>query len=95
MEIIRGRRFGKSVQIQEVSTSPFDLLPPSPDVCQECAAAHPPECPHNKQSLYYQMQFHLKHGRTASWADAMAHCPDEIKALTRSYLLNRGVEVDR
>ena len=56
------------------------LLPPRPDVCQECAVNHKPDEPHNRDSLYYQMQFQIKHGRGATWDDAIAHCTPEVKA---------------
>lgn len=57
----------------------FVLLPPAKDVCQECAVKHKPEEPHNIQSLYYQISFMMKHGRAPTWADALAHCSEEIK----------------
>lgn len=69
------------------------LLPPAPDVYQECAAKHEPEMPHNQQSLYYQMAFKIKHGRSPTWADAMAHCSDEMKAAWTEELKKLGVEV--
>lgn len=31
----------------------FSLLPPRPDVCQECAVDHAADQPHNAQSLFY------------------------------------------
>lgn len=93
MQIVRGKRNGKDIEIQEVPASDFMLLPPIPDVCQECAREHDPKLPHDKQSLYYQMKFQLEHGRGATWADAMAHCSDEIKALWTAELKKLGVEV--
>lgn len=57
------------------------LLPPAPGLCQICATDHEPHLPHNKQSLYYQMAFKIEHGREATWADALAHCSDEMKDL--------------
>lgn len=64
------------------------LLGPPPDKCQECAVDHPWDEPHNQQSMYYQMQFHAKHGRWPTWSDAMAHCTDEKKSLVRRALIN-------
>lgn len=93
MQIVRGKRNGKDIEIQEVPASELMLLPPRPDVCQECARYHDPKLPHDKQSLYYQMKFQLEHGRGATWADAMAHCSDEIKALWTAELKKLGVEV--
>ncbi len=69
------------------------LLPPRSDLCQECATKHEPEMPHNQQSLYYQMAFKIKHGRSPTWADAMAHCSDEMKAVWTEELRKLGVEV--
>jgi hypothetical protein len=56
----------------------FTLLPPAPHLYQECAVEHEPWAPHNAQSLYYQTQFNLRHGRRATWADAMAHCSEPV-----------------
>lgn len=94
MIIVKGRRCGKTVQIEEMPAGEFVLYPPAPNVCQECARAHAPELPHDKQSLYYQTKFHLKHDRGATWTDAMAHCTDEIKAAWSAALRERGIEVD-
>lgn len=56
------------------------LLPPAPDVCQTCGTKHPPEFPHNQQSLYYQVAFHMANGCGPTWDDAMAHCSTDMKA---------------
>jgi hypothetical protein len=66
------------------------LLPPKPDLCQECATRHSPDEPHNKNSLYYQMHFKMRSGRDATWEDAMAHCDEEIKQLWREELVKLG-----
>lgn len=94
MQIFKGRQSGKSREILEIPASTMMLLPPRKDVCQECARAHAPELPHDKQSLYYQMKFQMKHGRGATWLDAMAHCSDEMKAVWTEELQKLGVEVD-
>ena len=78
-------------EIPEVK--PFMLLPPRPDVCQECARDHDPRLPHDKQRLYYQVKFKMEHGRGATWADAMRHCSDEIKTAWTDGLKKRGIEV--
>lgn len=54
------------------------MLPPDPALCQICAVDHPPEAPHDPQSLYYQTSFHGAHGRRATWGDAWAHCTPAI-----------------
>lgn len=57
------------------------LLPPKPGLCPLCAVEHPPDAAHNHQSLFYQMRFKLAHGRSPTWADAIAHCDQ----LTRDF----------
>lgn len=61
--------------------------------CPECAVAHDPEQPHNRDSLAYQYKFYDKYGRWPTWADAMAHCTPEIKEFWTHALNERGVEV--
>lgn len=67
------------------------LLPPAPGKCLICAHEHAPEQPHNRQSLFYQMHFYQEHGRWPTWADAMAHCSDEVKQQWIEGLLAHGV----
>ena len=55
------------------------LINPAPHLCQECACEHEPEMPHNRQSLFYQVKFKMEHGRDATWKDAMAHCPEDVR----------------
>lgn len=69
------------------------LLPPAPDVCQECAVDHKPDEPHNQQSLYYQMAFHMKHGRWPTWHDALAHCDERTRELWLIELRKLGQKV--
>ena len=59
------------------------LLPPAPGKCQECAVEHEPTAPHDRDSLYYQMQFHARHGRWPTWTDAMNHCSPELQTIAR------------
>lgn len=61
--------------------------------CQECAVKHDPQQPHNKDSLAYQYKFYDKHGCFPSWADAMAHCPEEVKTVWKRALQERGVDI--
>lgn len=77
----------------DVKTIGFEnvrFLPPRPGACQVCAVEHDPAWPHNKDSLYYQMTFHQKHGRFPTWGDAMAHCGEDMKALWKEALTKRG-----
>ena len=70
------------------------LLPPPPGKCQLCAVDHPPEAPHNQDSMYWQFGFYKKNGRWPTWADAIAHCSDDIKAATISVLKEHGAWED-
>lgn len=64
-----------------------------PGTCPMCAVKHDPAMPHNQQSLAYQYKFYDLHGRFPTWADAMAHCSDEIKAQWREALAEHGIVV--
>jgi hypothetical protein len=68
------------------------LLPPTPDKCQKCAVAHPPEAPHDATSLYYQYWFKKQYGRWPTWEDAMAHCSEEVKKGTIEVLEENHVD---
>lgn len=70
------------------------LLPPKPGTCSECAVDHPSEQPHNAESPYYQYRFFDLHGRWPTWADAMAHCDEQVQAFWRAELAAHGVEVE-
>lgn len=67
------------------------LLPPKPDVCQECAVNHEPHLMHDNRSLYYQMQFYAKHNRWPTWDDAMSHCEPDIKEIQFSVLRDNRI----
>lgn len=71
----------------------FSLLPPAPDKCPECATAHPPGQPHNRDSLYYQIKFHREHGRSPTWNDAWRHCTPETQRTWRKGLWEIGIDV--
>ena len=72
---------------------PFVLLPPNPNVCQECAGDHPKELPHNKDSLYYQYKFYNENGRWPTWMDAMEHCDDKTTAEWSKALIEMGQKI--
>jgi hypothetical protein len=55
------------------------LLPVKPGACPYCAVEHPDHWPHNKDSLYYQMQFYGRFQRWPTWGDACAHCDGEMR----------------
>jgi hypothetical protein len=64
----------------------MSMLPAAAGTCPDCATAHPPEQPHNAQSLFYQVQFNGRHGRFATWHDAMRHCTPEVKRFWLDHL---------
>lgn len=64
-----------------------------PGQCPDCAVFHPPDQPHNPQSLYYQYSFMEENGRWPTWADALAHCSEEMKAAWKEELAHRGIIV--
>lgn len=66
------------------------LLPPKAGTCPICATVHEPAFPHNAQSLYYQYRFYGIRGRWPTWADALAHCSDDMKRHWESELRNMG-----
>lgn len=80
-----------SVKVKEFGIEDMTILPPGPGKCPVCATAHAPEVPHNRDSLYYQMSFRQKHGRFPTWADAMSHCTEEVKAAWTEALSSRGI----
>lgn len=66
------------------------LLPPIAGTCPVCADMHAPEQPHNARSLYYRMHFRQNHGRDPTWADAMAHCPEDVRARFTQHMEKTG-----
>ena len=70
------------------------IAPPVKGVCPVCAVNHDPAMPHNRDSLYYQMRFQQKHGRFPTWADAMTHCSDHVKAIWVGLLAEHGASVE-
>jgi hypothetical protein len=73
------------------------IPPPAPGVCSLCAVEHDSADPHNQQSLYYQIRFHLIHGRWPSWTDAMAHCEPFVQKAWRqgliAFMLEQGMTI--
>jgi len=69
------------------------LLPPKPDVCQKCAVDHPPEYPHNQQSMYWHVWFKKEYGRAPTWSDAMEHCDPVMKGLWIEALAKRNIVI--
>ncbi len=84
---------------EEIPFSAWTVLGPAPGLCQACAVDHPPEMPHNRQSLHYQYWFRsreAKEGREErwpTWADAMAHCDEETRLVWTMALREHGVDI--
>lgn len=66
------------------------LMPPKPGTCPVCATDHPETHPHNAQSMYYQYRFYGLRGRWPTWADAVAHCDEQIRTHCETFLRERG-----
>jgi hypothetical protein len=84
-------------EVLKTEHNAMTLLLCAPDMCQECATEHPWDQPHNQQSLYYQVCFHITHGRWPKWSNAMAHCTPEVQAHWRRLLVRlmtaHGLEI--
>lgn len=74
----------------KVQPAKMMLLPPPDGHCRICAVKHTPDMPHNAQSLFYQMRFRLRYERDGTWADAVAHCDDKMKAHWKHALTAKG-----
>lgn len=70
------------------------LLPPAPDACQVCAVKHPPDQPHNPQSLYWATARTMEGKSQPTWELAMAHCTHAVQEQWATALAERGVDVD-
>jgi hypothetical protein len=76
----------------QVEIKKLNLLPCKEGVCKECATEHEEGEPHNL-CLFYQYHFREEHGRFPTWADAMAHCSEEVKKNTRAVLEEHGIPI--
>lgn len=63
------------------------LMPARAGTCPECATVHEADEPHNRGSLFYQIKFRHAQGRDPTWADALAHCSEAMKAAWQEELL--------
>lgn len=88
----RGQRARRKT-VAKVEVKEFTkMLPAAPGHCQVCAVKHGPGEFHDCRSLYYQVQFHGKFGRWPTWADASAHCTEQVRAALRQVLAANGIE---
>jgi hypothetical protein len=67
------------------------LLPPPEGHCRICARKHDPTIPHDAQSLFYGTRFKMRYGREGTWADAIQHCPEDVRSQWRKHLETAGV----
>lgn len=70
------------------------LLSPAPHLCPQCAVKHLPEQAHDAISFYYAFWFNEQYGKAHTWADAIAHCPVDIKAVWFIWLNKVGIDVN-
>ena len=84
-----GVKLNMSESMEEIK-----VVPPSPGTCPVCATKHDPKEPHDRDSLYYQNSFRKRHRRFPTWADAMAHCEEGVKADFKKRLEYRGIFLD-
>jgi hypothetical protein len=71
------------------------LLPPDPNVCQQCAVVHEKGQPHNQESLHWQYYFYFENGRWPTWDDALAHCSEQVKLIWWNELNRYGITPQR
>lgn len=97
-------RFGSAERVDlntgertPIENGGFRMLPAAKGNCEICGVKHLPDEPHNKQSVFYQINFKQLHGREATWTDAMAHCSNDAKLLWRQELVKmmkkHGMEI--
>ena len=87
----------------EVKPQSMMLMPPPDGHCRICAVKHGPELPHNAESIFYQVRFEMRYKRAGTWADAIAHCTDDVRKFWEKTLRKKamwtapaeGVEVIR
>lgn len=64
---------------QQMPAPKMMLLPPPEGHCRICAVKHAPTEAHNAQSLFYGVRFKARYGRDGTWADAIAHCSEQVQ----------------
>lgn len=71
------------------------IYAPGPRACPICAAKHAADQPHDRDSLYYQNRFFMRHRRFPTWEDAMTHCSEKVKIEFTALLAKRGITLDQ
>lgn len=74
--------------------SGIQILPPEPGKCRECAVEHGKMEAHDATSFYYQVWFANAYGRSATWADAIAHCEPEVQQEWKELFESIGIDVN-
>lgn len=74
--------------------SNFWVLPPGTGRCRNCGVAHDDMAPHDATSFYYRILFHNTHGRSVTWADAMAHCEEPVQEAWTKHLNSIGIDIN-
>ena len=67
------------------------LMPPPVGSCPICDVVHDPAQPHDATSLYYLYRFYGVRGRWPTWADALAHCGEEVRGHWERTLRDMGL----
>ncbi len=65
------------------------MLNGAPGTCLACFTKHAADEPHNAQSISYMFRFNAAHGRSPTWADAIAHCDAMTQRQCRQVLEQR------
>lgn len=76
-------------EVREIDPSQGMILPVAGDVCQDCGRAHAAYLPHDLTFRFRVVLYH-RTGKSATWQDALAHCPDHVRDPWTSELKKRG-----
>lgn len=68
----------------------MSMLPAAPGACPVCFFKHDADDAHNPYSLSYCVRFSAAHGRSPTWADAIAHLPPAIAERWRTFVVQKG-----
>ena len=75
---------------QSSQAASWNVMPAPPGHCQICGKRHEPSEPHDAQQLRYKLVFGGMIGREPTWADAIAHCSEEIRETWEGELRRLG-----
>jgi hypothetical protein len=83
----------RPLNVTHVPMSAWTLLPPAEGACPVCATKHAPEEPHNPDSLHWQTARTIAGAPMPTWADALEHVEEPLRAAWVEALAERGVVV--